>query len=114
MTTSAPSTAPSTTTTNLTGAHAVMSATMHGELSRLAFALADQRVQSAVTSICKPPVALPGSAHTWYDTRTMLSPHERSAASIDQCRQALMYGEYRRILQRHPEHTHLVRIVTPG
>lgn len=91
-----------------------MSATMAGELSRLAFMMADQRLHAAVTSTCKPPVALPGSAHTWYDTRIMLSPHERSADSVEQCRIALLYGEYRRMLQRHPEHTHLVRIVTPG
>lgn len=105
-----------TTTTSATASTTgPMSATMEGEHSRRAFALADQRVLSAVTSICKPPMALPGSAHTWYDTRIMLSPHERSAASIDQCRLALMYGEFDRgILLRHPEHTHLVRIVTPG
>lgn len=94
-------------------APAPQSAVMLGELSRLAYTLADARTTSAITSMCKPPASMPGSAHTWWDTRPMLSAHERSPDSVEQCRLVLLYGDYRRLFVRHPEQTHMVRLVAP-
>jgi hypothetical protein len=86
---------------------------MLGEISRLAFTLADARTTGAITAMCKPPTSVPGSAHTWWDTRPMLSTDERSPDSVEQCRLVLLYGDYRRLFVRHPEQTHLVRLVSP-
>ena len=94
-------------------ATAPMTAVLYAETCRLAIQLADSYVLAGVRQMAVP-TSVAGSSNTWYDTQPMLSMQERSAESVDKCRAALAYGEYRRILARHPEKHHLVRFVNPA
>ena len=91
---------------------APLNAVMIGETSRLAHQIADGAVVQTLRQL-SVATQLDGSAHTWYDTRPMLSLQERSAESVDKCRAALAYGDYRRLFVRHPEQSHMVRLVSP-
>ena len=56
-------------------------------------------------------VAAPGEdTPAWYDTRPMTDPREHAPQVLDMTRRALEVGEAMRIITRHPQHQHLVRL----
>ncbi len=91
------------------------SAVRIGECTRLAYSIADARVVSDLEDL---PVELTSWGTTpehpeaaWRDTRAWLNENVHPAQVIDMCRQALYYADLRRLIARHPQHTHLVRIL---
>lgn len=56
------------------------------------------------------PVALTGGGR-WRDVRPMTDPREHSGEVLDINVQTLYYAEEAGIMERHPEHPHMVRIV---
>ncbi len=78
------------------------------KLLRLAIAYADRAVVSDLEQL---PAEPPGPDRiTWRDTRSMLNEWEQPPEFIDMARQALDYAALRRLIVRHPQHHHLVRI----
>lgn len=90
------------------------SALMVAETVRIGLMVTDRWLVAKIRKACQRPVAMPPSPATWWDTRPLLSEHEHKPDSVELHRQALQYGEYRGLLQRHPEAPHLVRIVSRG
>ena len=54
---------------------------------------------------------LPDSPQRWYDLRNMLSEEEQPSDFVEMARQALVYARGRGLIQLHPAHAYLVRIV---
>jgi hypothetical protein len=77
------------------------------EQVRLAHVRADAAVISDVQTMC---VKTDRQGATWWDTRPMLSPHERSDAAIDMAQISLAYGRLRGLIEHHPSQPHLVRL----
>lgn len=83
-------------------------ATHLGAMVRLAIACADRAV---VADLEQLPVEPSGSlVVTWRDTRPLLNEWEQPPECIDMARQMLDYADLRRLIARHPQHHHLVRI----
>lgn len=83
-------------------------ATRLGDMLRLAIAYADRAVVSDLEQL---PAEPPGPDRiTWRDTRSMLNEWEQPPEFIDMAKQALAYADLRRLIARHPQHHHLVRI----
>lgn len=87
-------------------------AVMLAETVRISLLVTDRWLVAKIRKSCQRPVPMPPSPATWWDTRPLLSEHEHKPDSVELHRQALIYGEYRGLLQRHPDAAHLVRIVS--
>lgn len=48
----------------------------------------------------------------WYDIRLMLDEREHAPESIDIAREVIDYALERRLVKRHPVHSHLLRVVS--
>lgn len=91
------------TTCNLTD-----NATHLGHMLRLAVACADRATVADIEQL--PVEPSDGLTVTWRDTRPLLDAREQPAECIDMARQMLDYADARRLITRHPQHHHLVRI----
>lgn len=78
------------------------------ELVRRALMLADQAV---IADIESEGFGMHFEGMNWYDVRPMLDEREHSLQVIDMAREALEYARQRGLIARHPDHSHLVRIV---
>lgn len=87
------------------------SAAQVAEQSRLAHMLADLFSVGLITN-AGTPEAVQGSELKWIDVRPLLSSHEQPSRRVDLHVQALEYLRHRRLLQAHPTHPHLVRVIS--
>lgn len=74
----------------------------------LALRIADEAVVQFIRD-----EACHGPAAGWLDLRPLLEEQERSPESIDHALEWLAYATQRRLIDRHPRQTHLVRINRP-
>lgn len=75
-----------------------------------AFAIADRAVVADIESE-GVPFRFDPAAPAWYDTRPLLDQRERPPELVDMARQGLAYAYTRQLIQQHPVHKHLVRII---
>ncbi len=89
-------------------------ALMLGEIVRLGIANADRLVLADIEDL--PAVQLPGDPdqNRWHDTRPCLDPREHAPQVLDMWTQALQYAGLRRLIVRHQQHPHLVRVARQG
>jgi hypothetical protein len=84
---------------------AMCTATAHA----MALRIADEAVVEFIRgeSFC-------GSAAGWLDLRPLLDEQEHPPESIDHTLEWLAYATERRLIERHPRLTHMVRIIHPS
>lgn len=102
----------------MTQRHATDNAVLLADLVRLGVAIADHAVVADIEALPaerdRSGAIINGRTIVWRDTRPMLSPHEHAPQVIDMARAALQYAELRRLVARHPQQPHLVRITGRG
>ena len=84
-----------------------MGALATADLSPLARRIADRASVSDI-ELHATPLMLHGV--TWYDTRPMLDPREHCDDALQMAAEAIEYAVARRLVTRHDEQPHLVRV----
>lgn len=85
-----------------------INAVQFAELARLSLQIADDAVVADIK--CGALHVSSTDLGHWYDVRPMLDERECSLQCVDMATQALQYAVLRGLVQRDPDHVHLVRV----